>query len=81
MPTHLMPVEELVLVWTRTCSVCGETGRVLVTKAEFRDLAAWARQTIPLDEALPARSDAFREQVRSGIHPGCWGVALFGRAT
>lgn len=69
----LETIDGNVILETPLCMHCGHLGTVSVTSAELADLKAGT----PIQEALPAYSDAYREQIISGYHPACWNE-LFG---
>lgn len=62
-----------VTVVTRTCRVCGSTGRVAVPVEGLREYVGGAL----LQDAFPTMPAPVREQVKTGMHPACW-TAMFG---
>lgn len=57
------------IFWTTPpCGVCGHTGFIEVTLADFQALA----RNIPAAEVLVDYGTLCIEQASSGTHPGCW---------
>lgn len=57
-----------VTVPTPQCSLCGNGGALELTEVEADAIQArW-----PMQDAMPQRSAAEREQMISGTHPQCW---------
>jgi hypothetical protein len=69
MPTEpLKPEEVTIPLRTPKCPFCGNSDVVSLTREEFRALND---PDIDDADALPTRSQPFREHVMSGIHPDC----------
>ena len=65
--------EHLVMVPTRMCIVCGKTGHVAMSAGSW---SRWAKG-YHVQDAAPHMPVEMREQLVSGIHPGCW-TEMFG---
>jgi hypothetical protein len=60
--------EDNIVVYTRKCFHCGQTGFVVV---KSDDLDKYSEGAL-LQEAFPEMPTDRREQMVSGIHPECW---------
>lgn len=55
-----------------TCPICGETDSIELTEEEYDNYQKWQRRELLIQEALPNRTAAEREQLKTGICAGCW---------
>jgi hypothetical protein len=73
MTLDITVTEYLVEVPTRYCIVCGQTGMIHMSAGSWAAYAKGAH----IQDAAPLMDRAIREQLISGLHPGCW-TAIFG---
>lgn len=55
-----------------TCPICGETDSIELSEEETINYARWQRRELLIQDALPNRTAAEREQLKTGICGGCW---------
>jgi hypothetical protein len=63
-----------VRVTTRTCSMCGNAGKVLMPSGAYD---RWARGA-SVQTAWPEGSPGEREMLITGTHPACWAALTRG---
>jgi hypothetical protein len=71
--TSVSNTQDSFVIVTRPCMNCNEASKVEVSAEEHAAMNSGAM----IQDALPARDDAFRELVISGTHSACWD-AMFG---
>lgn len=55
-----------------TCPICGETDIIELNEEETTNYERWQNRELLIQDALPNRSAAEREQLKTGICGGCW---------
>ena len=60
--------ENIVVVETNTCDLCGKSAVVEITGEEFAAL----HRGVLIQNALPNRDASFRELFKTGYHEHCW---------
>lgn len=54
------------------CPFCNETDIIHLTDDEYSNYQRWQRRELLIQHALPEKSNAVREQLKTGICPSCW---------
>lgn len=63
--------EDLSMVDTGECAICGKTGSVLLADADYRAGSRLWKGGVMIQDAYPMLTPSIREQLKTGLHPRC----------